>query len=191
MEDTARILVSSGADVIQLRMKSDPDRDYLLMAEKISSICRDNNALFIVNDRIDIAMLSGAHGVHLGQDDIPLVAARSISGGGLITGISVCNADEASAAADADYIAVGPVFQTSSKDGALLEGVGLDIVRDICRLSDKPVAAIGGITESNAGLLIETGVSSLSVISALYKNGRVLENTRRLNEIIKSYSGKK
>jgi len=191
MEETAGILSDSGAEIIQLSMKDVPDRDYLAVAEKISRVCRDNNSLFIVNDRVDIAMLSGAHGVHLGQDDISVSKARSISGGGLITGISTCSAAEASVASDADYIAVGPVFSTSSKGGSMLDGIGIETVREICVNTDKPVVAIGGISESNAAMLMEAGVSSLSVISALYKNGRISENTKRLHRIIRSYGTEK
>jgi len=187
MEETSRILSGSGAGIIQLRMKNVPDRDYLSMAEKISRVCRDNNTLFIVNDRIDIAMLSGADGIHLGQDDIPVSAARSVSGDGLITGISTCSVDEASAAEDADYIAAGPVFPTSSKDGSMLEGIGIETVREICGNTVKPVVAIGGISESNARLLMDAGVSSLCVISALYRGGRIAGNTKRLHGIVESY----
>lgn len=191
MEETAKILSGSGAGIIQLRMKDVPDRDYLAAAEKISKVCSANNILFIVNDRVDIALLSGADGVHLGQDDIPVSMAGSISGGCLITGISTCSAAEASAADDADYIAVGPVFPTSSKDGSMLEGIGLETVREICDNTEKPVVAIGGISELNAALLMEAGVSSLSVISALYKDGRISENTKKLEGIIRSYRTKK
>lgn len=187
MEETARILSGSGAEIIQLRMKDASDRDYLSAAEKISKVCRDDKTLFIVNDRVDIAMLSGADGVHLGQDDIPVSMVRSISGDTLITGISTCSVAEASAVTDADYIAVGPVFPTSSKDGSMLEGIGVETVREICINTGKPVVAIGGISESNTAILMEAGVSSICVISALYKDGRVAENTKRLEDIIRSY----
>jgi thiamine-phosphate pyrophosphorylase len=187
MLETSRILACSGAEIIQLRMKDVPDREFLSMAEKISAICRENDTLFIVNDRVDIAMLSDAHGIHVGQDDIPVSLARIISGDRLLTGISTCSAAEAAIGADADYIAIGPVFSTSSKDGSMLNGVGVDVVKEICCSTDKPVVAIGGITDSNAGILMEAGVSSLSVISALYKDGKIEENTRRLSDLIKSY----
>ncbi len=187
MEETAGILADSGAEIIQLRMKNVSDREYLFMSQKIAGICRVKNILFFVNDRVDIAMLSGAHGIHLGQDDIPLSMARSMSGDSLITGISTISTAEADEAADADYIAIGPVFPTTSKDGSMLQGVGIDVVRQICSNTDKPVVAIGGISESNAGILMEAGVSSLCVISALYKDGRISENTKRLEGIIKSY----
>jgi thiamine-phosphate pyrophosphorylase len=167
-------------------MKNSSDKEFLSIAEKISKVCKDNSALFIVNDRPDIAILSEAGGLHIGQDDIPMKRARSILGEKFITGISVSNINEANSA-DADYIAVGPVFQTASKDGTMLNGVGIDVVREICNAVDKPVAAIGGVSESNIGMLIDAGVSSFSVISALYKDGKISENTKRLCSIIKSY----
>ncbi len=188
MEETAKILSGSGADIIQLRMKNASDRDYLTASEKISKVCRSNGTLFIVNDRADVALLSGADGLHIGQDDIPLSKAKSLTGDRIITGVSVCSMSEASAAADADYIAVGPVFSTSSKDGSMLEGIGIETVREICRSTEKPVAAIGGISEANIGMLIEAGVTSFSMISALYRDGRISENTKTLQDIIKGYS---
>lgn len=191
MEETSRILAGSGTGIIQLRMKNVPDRDYLSIAEKISAVCRDNNVIFIVNDRVDIAILSGADGIHLGQDDIPLSMARSVSGDRLITGISVCSTAEAYAAADADYIAAGPVFATSSKDGSPLDGIGIETVKEICGTVARPVVAIGGISVSNAGILMEAGVSSLCVISALYKDGRISANAKELQGIIRSYRDKK
>jgi len=187
MAETSRILADSGADIIQLRMKDVSDREYLSMSEKIAGICSRANVLFIVNDRVDIALLSGAHGLHLGQDDIPVAAARSLSGDSLVTGISACSVAEASSGSDADYIAIGPVFPTSSKDGSMLNGVGIETVKEVCGITDKPVVAIGGISELNAGILMEAGVSSLSVISALYKDNKISENTKRLGDIIRSY----
>ncbi len=187
IEESAEILSSSGADIIQLRMKDSPDRIFLSAAEKVSAICRRNNVLFIVNDRVDIALSSGADGIHAGQDDITLDAINSITGGRLVTGLSVASIEEASAAAGADYIAVGPVFDTSSKDGSLLNGVGLDTAKEICSASDIPVAAIGGINESNIGSLVAAGITSFSVISALYRDGKIAENTRRLKSAIESY----
>lgn len=191
MEKASEILSYSGADIIQLRMKNTSDKDYLAMAIKISKICRDNNTMFIVNDRVDIALLSNAHGVHLGQDDIPLSMADLLLDGKLISGISTCSVDEAAAAEDADYIAVGPVFGTSSKDGSLLDGIGIETVREICRNTKRPVAAIGGIDELNVELLIDAGVSSFSVISALFKDGKISDNTKRLKDKILSCSAAK
>lgn len=189
MEETARILAGSGADIIQLRMKDVTDREFLSAAEKISGICRKNGVIFIVNDRPDIALICGADGIHVGQDDIPYDRIISMTGHNLITGVSVQCADEAAAASDADYIAAGPVFTTASKtdrDGSMLPVTGIEEVKKICSMTDKPVVAIGGINLSNAAVLLEVGVSSLAVISALYTGGDIQSNTKNLLGIIKS-----
>jgi len=190
MEDTAKILVDSGTDIIQLRMKDVPDREFLYTAEKISAVCEKGNVIFIVNDRPDIAIISGAHGIHVGQDDIPLGRLMFLTGQSLVTGVSTQSVDEAAAALDADYIAVGPVFTTGSKtgiDGSVLPATGIEEVKKICSLTDKPVVAIGGINLSNAAVLLEAGVSSLAVISALFAGGNLQSSTRDFLNIIKSF----
>jgi len=186
MADVSKILIDSGVEIIQLRMKDSSDKEFFLIAEKISKVCKDNSTLFIVNDRVDIAIISEADGIHLGQKDIPMKRAKSILSEKFITGISVSNIEEAQKD-DVDYIAVGPVFQTSSKDGVTLDGLGIDVVKEICNSVQKPVVAIGGVSESNIGMLIDAGVSSLSVISALYRDGKISENTKKLINTIKSY----
>jgi thiamine-phosphate pyrophosphorylase len=188
MEDTAKILIDSGTEIIQLRMKKSSDKEFLSSAEKISKVCKDNSALFIVNDRADIAILVDAAGVHLGQDDIPMKKAKSILGEKFITGISVSSISEINND-DVDYIAVGPVFQTASKDETILAGIGLNAVKEICSASQKPVAAIGGISETNIGMLMDAGVTSFSVISALYRDGKISENTKKIINTIRSCRG--
>lgn len=191
IDETAKILAESGADIIQLRMKDVSDREFLSAAEKVSAVCRKNGVIFIVNDRPDIALISGADGIHVGQDDIPLDRLKLLVGENLITGVSTQRAEDFPAAADADYIAVGPVFATDSKtdrDGSTLPVTGIDELKKICSLTDKPVVAIGGINISNAAILLEAGVWSLSVISALYTGGDVRANTGDILRIIKSFN---
>jgi thiamine-phosphate diphosphorylase len=190
IEETAEILSGSGADIIQLRMKDVPDREFLLAADKVSDVCRKGDTIFIVNDRPDIAVISGAHGIHVGQDDIPLDRLVSLAGQNFITGLSIQSLDDADAATDADYIAVSPVFPTVSKtekDGSPLKTSGIEEVKKICSITDKPVVAIGGINLSNAAELLKAGVSSLAVISALYTGGDLQSNTRDLLRVIKSF----
>ena len=164
--------------------------NFLYTAEKISAVCEKGNVIFIVNDRPDIAIISGAHGIHVGQDDIPLGRLMFLTGQSLVTGVSTQSVDEAAAALDADYIAVGPVFTTGSKtgiDGSVLPATGIEEVKKICSLTDKPVVAIGGINLSNAAVLLEAGVSSLAVISALFAGGNLQSSTRDFLNIIKSF----
>lgn len=191
MEETARILTGSGADIIQLRMKNSEDRVFLSAAEKISTVCSRDDVIFIINDRPDIAMICGADGIHVGQEDIPLEKLVSLTGNNYITGVSTQCEEEALAASGADYIAVGPVFPTGSKtgkDGSDLPVTGLDEVRKICSTAGMPVVAIGGINLANAASLLEAGVSSLAVISVLYAGGEIQANTKKLLKIIKSFN---
>jgi thiamine-phosphate pyrophosphorylase len=144
----------------------------------------------IVNDRADIAKLSGAAGVHLGQDDLDPIAARRLLGGDAVIGISTHSADQVRAAATmaVDYIAVGPVFGTSTKDtgyravGTSLVSEATAILRDI---DSKPVVAIGGITLERAPEVIRAGAASVAVISDLLSTGdpesRVREYLRALS----------
>lgn len=187
---TVRILAESGADIIQLRMKNTPDRIFLEHASSVASVCREKDILCIINDRADIALLAKAHGVHLGQGDIPVSVVQELSGSGFLTGISAGNMEEAREAfnSGADYIAVGPVYSTSSKDGKKLDGTGTDFLRTVCSKTEKPVAAIGGITSENILHVLDTGCSCVALISELYRNGNISENAKRIKEIIESRS---
>lgn len=186
IQTTAEILADSGADIIQLRMKTACDKRFFEHASSVVSICRERGVLCIVNDRADIALLSKTHGVHLGQNDLPVSSIQQLSGDGFIIGITAGNLEEAENAllSSADYIAIGPVYSTSSKDGKYLNGIGKDFLKEICSRSNKPVAAIGGITSGNISEIIDTGCSCIAVISELYRDGKIAENTRRLKEII-------
>ena len=179
-EMAALRLIAGGAKIIQLRMKNEPSRIILQNAKLLAPICRDNGAIFIVNDHADIALLSGADGVHLGQDDIPVPDARRIITDSMIVGVSTHSYDQAVAAAamGPDYIAVGPVFGTASKSGTQIPGIGIDMVKRIRAAVDLPLVGIGGITSENAGALREAGCSALAVLSFLYGNNALEENCR-------------
>lgn len=190
MAETAQILVESGAGIIQLRMKDTPDREFLAIARELSRVCRNAGALFIVNDRPDIAVLCNAHGVHIGQVDMLAEEARMITGEEMIIGLSIHNRDEAAKAFDstADYIAIGPVFPAVTKSGEFLDGTGTDFVREICGKSPKPVVCFGGITLDNIHPVMESGCSTAAVISSLYAGGDLAGNTSRFNMIISSFT---
>jgi thiamine-phosphate diphosphorylase len=136
------------------------------MAER----CRDAGAIFLVNDRADVAVLSGAHGVHVGQDDLPVEAARRLAGEGVV-GVSTHTQDQVRVALQttADYLAIGPVFDTTSKGRDAGPVVGLSGVRDARQTiaSGKPLVAIGGITLDLAPSVMRAGASSVAVISDL------------------------
>lgn len=147
------------------------------MCERVVALAKPAGAVVIVNDRVDIAKLSQAHGVHLGQEDLEPAAARRILGGFAVVGYSTHSVEQARAAlrAPVDYIAVGPVFGTTSKDtGYGPAGTGL--VRDVRSMMrdegvEKPVVAIGGITLERAPEVIRAGAASVAVISDLLATG--------------------
>ncbi|MDH7594311.1 MAG: thiamine phosphate synthase [Methanomicrobiales archaeon] len=183
--EIARDALAGGADVIQLRDKDLPACDLLPVACEIHGITRDAGALFMVNDRIDIALASGADGVHLGQDDLPVRAARRIAPREFIIGVSVGRSADAVRAVDegADYIALSPTFSTSSKVDAG-PGHGIDTLRGICRAVSLPVIAIGGIGPENATLVIEAGAEGVAVISAVVGQEDITGAARQMKSLV-------
>ncbi|MCD4699588.1 MAG: thiamine phosphate synthase [Phycisphaerae bacterium] len=165
---TAQAAITGGADCIQVREKEMPDRKLLAHARCLREITQASGVLLIINDRPDIAAIVGADGVHLGQDDMPVVEARrSLGEGGAIVGVSTHNISQARAAAadGADYIGVGPMFPTTTKDAGPIAGVGYlkQVVTDI----SLPHVAIGGITVGNVGELVTAGACRVAVCSAV------------------------
>ena len=169
-----RSAVSAGVKVVQYREKNKSTGDMYSEALELRHICRGSGTLFIVNDRIDIALAVDAEGVHLGQDDMPYSAARKILGSGRLIGISVSSVDEAVRAdeAGADYLGVGPVFATSTKTDAGLPG-GFNLVAAVKKRCGAPLAAIGGIDEYNAAEIIGAGADMICAISAVITHKEV------------------
>ncbi len=164
LAELARMLAGAGVRLVQLRVKQASSQSMLAAANELLSALPPSCSL-IVNDRADVAALAGDAGVHLGQDDLPPVAAREILGPGALIGLSTHNAEEVQAAASApvDYLAFGPIFPTASKDkpDPVLGCEGLRAVRS---LTEKPLVAIGGIKAENAASVIEAGADSVAVI---------------------------
>ncbi|MDV0444453.1 thiamine phosphate synthase [Methanorbis rubei] len=185
-EEIARRAVAGGANIIQLRDKEKSSRELYEIACKMKEICR-GYALFIVNDRVDVALAAGADGVHLGQSDLPIAAVRKLCPKNFLIGISVGSVEEAkeAEAAGADYVAVSPVFSTSSKSDAGA-GHGIAVVRDICSSVMCPVIGIGGINAENTPELIAAGLDGVAVISAVVSAPDVTEAARELSLIIKT-----
>ncbi len=168
LEQQARLAVAGGAGAIQLRLKDAPDERLLAEGRAMAAVCREGGALFIVNDRPDIARILGADGVHVGSGDAHPADARRLLPAAVV-GVSVADADEARAAeaAGADYVAVGPVFATPVKAG--LAPVGLEAVSRVRRAVAIPVVAIGGIGPGNAAAAVAAGADSVAVISAVFR----------------------
>jgi thiamine-phosphate pyrophosphorylase len=161
----ATTMLDAGARIIQLRLKDVPSRDLLAAAREIAALSRARGAIFIVNDRVDIAMLANAHGVHLGQDDLPLDAARRIAGAGAIIGVSTHSVEQARAAQDggADYIGFGPMYPGGLRKN--LAGKGLDNLRAVRAAVKIPIVAIGGITEATVPEILKTGADAAAIIT--------------------------
>jgi thiamine-phosphate pyrophosphorylase len=167
-------LAAGGATLIQLRDKTASPRDFYEAALAALRIARSLNVRIIINDRVDIAAAVRADGVHLGQDDLPPDRARAVLPPGAIIGLSTHNLKQALEAdsTSADYVAFGPIFQTSSKENPD-PVVGLEKLAEIRRLVSKPLVAIGGITLERAASVIAAGAASVAVISDLYLSGDI------------------
>jgi thiamine-phosphate pyrophosphorylase len=174
----AEALFAGGARLVQVRNKKAGAREFLSQVERILSFAPSDGRV-IVNDRVDVALLAGAAGVHLGQTDLPPTAARQILGPGRMIGFSTHNLEQAVEADSlpVDYIAVGPVFATSTKDNPD-PVVGVEKLAMICRAVKKPVVAIGGITLDNAKAALSAGAASVAVIGDLLAHEDVAQRTR-------------
>jgi thiamine-phosphate pyrophosphorylase len=166
----AETMLAGGARLVQLRCKEATPRELLALAARIAPLARRAGALFLVNDRPDIARAVEADGVHLGQDDLPLAAARRVLGPDRVVGVSTHEVDEARAAASAgaDYVAVGPIYDTASKVGALAPR-GLALVHAVRAAVRCPLVAIGGITPSTAPAVLAAGADAVAMIGALVR----------------------
>ena len=183
--ETARLAYEGGADVVQLRMKGADGKAMLEQAEAIRECADELERFFIVNDRVDIAMLSGADGVHLGQSDIPVARAREIMGESAIIGASVSTLEQARRAEEdgADYVGVGSIFRTSTKPDAK-QGIGLDAVFAISHEVGIPVVAIGGINRGNIQDVIRAGADAAAVVSAVVAQDDVRAAAHELRDLI-------
>jgi len=168
MEEAARSIVDGGATILQLRAKSLSAADFLDAARSLRKVTEKKRVTFIINDRVDIALLSNADGVHLGQDDMPVGAVRRLIGPRGIIGLSTHNRSEAAAAEreSVDYISFGPLFSTTTK-GDAEKPKGLKALTGTRRSVAVPIVAIGGIQEEQAVEVVRAGADSVALISAI------------------------
>jgi len=179
-----KALLEAGVRLLQLRDKRYRAARALELARALNAMCRRSGALFIVNDRLDVALLSGAAGLHLGPDDLPVDAARRALGPEAIIGRSSNSIEEALAAerSGASYLAFGPLYETASKTGSpLRERRELGGLRELCRCTSLPVFGIGGITPERAGEVAEAGAAGAAVIASLARSGNLAESVDQLN----------
>jgi thiamine-phosphate pyrophosphorylase len=168
--ECALTLADAGVRLLQYRNKSASARELLESSKRLSAALLSRGVNFIVNDRADVAALSGASGVHVGQDDLGVEAARSVIGCGKFVGVSTHNLEQFQEAAkgSADYIAVGPVFSTATKANPD-PVVGTEFIRRVRPLTDRPMVAIGGITLDRAAEVLHAGADSVAVISDILR----------------------
>jgi thiamine-phosphate pyrophosphorylase len=183
--EIAQRAIAGGADVIQLRDKTCSPLALLRTARYLRTITRKSGTLFIINDRLDVAIACGADGVHLGHDDMPISTARQLAPPGFLIGVSVGTVGEAVQAEreGADYLALSPIFSTASKDDAG-PGRGLDRLREIRRAVSIPLIAIGGINRQNAGDVIAAGADGIAVISAVVASPDIMAAARELKDLV-------
>ncbi|MFZ5596648.1 MAG: thiamine phosphate synthase [Bacillota bacterium] len=187
LSSVVKAALEGGAGIIQLREKRMTGRELVEAGLAVRELTRESGALFIVNDRLDIALAVGADGVHLGQDDMPLEVARRVAGPDMIIGISTHSLDQAIEAerGGADYIGVGPLFETRSKED-ICAPVGLDLLREVSAGVRIPKVGIGGVKDHNVGSVMEAGADMVAVITAVVAAPDVAGAARNLINRINS-----
>ncbi|MGB9176679.1 MAG: thiamine phosphate synthase [Methanoregula sp.] len=184
--EIARQALRGGADVIQLRDKGRSCTELAGIGREVAAIIWKAGAVLIVNDRLDVAIACGADGVHLGQDDMRVSTARQLAPPGFVIGASVGTVEEAKEAEQegADYLALSPVFSTTSKEDAG-PGHGLEGLREVCRAVTIPVIAIGGINRRNVPDVIAAGADGIAVISAVVASPDITAAARDLKDLVR------
>lgn len=167
--------LKGGVSTLQLREKNAGGKEFLEKAIKLRELTKKYNTLFIINDRVDIAMLCDADGVHVGQSDIPVEKVRTLIGKDKIIGVSAHSVEEAKNAKDggADYIGVGAMFNTTTKSDASI--VTIDTLKEIDQKVDIPKVLIGGINLTNIGLFKDANIDGYAVVSAILNVDNIYE----------------
>jgi thiamine-phosphate pyrophosphorylase len=185
--ECARQLVDAGVRLLQYRNKTASSRELLESSKRLSVELMPRGITFVVNDRADVAVLASASGIHVGQEDLGVEEAREVVGQDRLVGVSTHNRAqfEQAVASSADYIAVGPIFSTSTKlnpDPV----VGTALIRQVRPLTDKPIVAIGGITLENATEVVRAGADSVAVISDILRARKPGERARQFLEMLEA-----
>ena len=181
----ARAMLAGGARLLQLRLKTTATGALLETANAVRDLAAAAGATFIVNDRADVALACGADGVHLGQNDLPVAAARTVVGGGMLIGFSTHSETQLADASahGADYLAFGPIYATTSKSAAD-PVLGCERLAAARRLTAGPLVAIGGITAATAPTVLAAGADAVAVIAALVRASDVERATAELIAIV-------
>lgn len=176
----ARILLEAGARIMQLRLKDVGSRDFLAAARAIAAACHERGALLIVNDRADIAKLAGADGVHVGQEDLPLEAARQVAGTDKLVGVSTHTVEQARAAeaGGADYIGFGAIYPGGLKN--VKNAQGLERLRAVRAAVKIPIVAIGGISEETVKEVLAAGADAAAIITNVVRAPDIAAKVRAI-----------
>jgi thiamine-phosphate pyrophosphorylase len=179
--------IAGGVTMVQLREKDASSREFYEIALEVQAVTRRRHVPLIINDRLDIALAVGAEGIHLGQSDLPLSAARRLGGKKLIIGVSASTVEEAQEAerGGADYLGVGAVYPTGSKADAG-DAIGLDRLREVCASVRIPAVGIGGVNPENAGAVMKAGAAGIAVISAILSQPNIREAARKLRAAVET-----
>jgi thiamine-phosphate pyrophosphorylase len=177
--------LKGGATFVQLREKNLEEEKFMKEAVEIQALCKEYGVPFVVNDNVDIAVAMGADGVHVGQSDMEAGEVREKLGPDKIIGVSASTVEQAVLAEKrgADYLGVGAVFPTGSKDDA--EDVSFETLKAICEAVSIPVVAIGGITKENVWKLLGSGIDGVAVISAIFAQPDIEAATRELKAVMR------
>jgi len=184
-KECAKSLVDAGVRLIQYRNKRATGRELFETSRELAEYLKPLDVQFIVNDRADVAALVDARGVHVGQEDLGVEQAREVMGGGKWVGVSTHNAGQLRGALEtsADYIAVGPVFETGSKENAD-PVVGVGFVRETRAMTDRPIVGIGGITLERAAEVVDAGADSVAIISDILHAENVSKRAREYVDLL-------
>jgi thiamine-phosphate pyrophosphorylase len=182
--------IKAGCKIIQYREKNKSTREMIDEARKIKKIC-DDKAIFLINDRVDVALAIDADGMHLGQEDMPIEIARKLLGNDKIIGLTVHNVEESAEAEKkgADYIGLSPIFATATKEDAG-KACGTEMINRVRRKISIPLIAIGGIDKNNVSEIIKAGADSAVAISAVVSKDNVYDEVRDFTRIIKENKDK-
>ena len=179
-------MIKSGIKIIQYREKFKSLREKLEEAKILCELCKKNNVLFIVNDHVDIALMVDADGVHVGQEDMPVSEIRKILGANKIIRLSTHSVEDADKAVlqDVDYIGVGPIFPTTTKDRT---AVGIEYMEYVEKNINLPYIAIGGIKEANLLQVVEKGARRIALVSEIVGADDIVEKVDSLNNIMQKF----
>ncbi|MFE4140373.1 thiamine phosphate synthase [Peribacillus sp. YIM B13472] len=191
LEELTKIIaesVSGGVSIVQLREKNNSSLSFYKKAAALKQLLNELSIPLIINDRVDIALAVAADGIHIGQDDLPLTVVKQMVPEDMIVGVSVSTLEEALEAErnGADYIGVGSVFPTKTKQDATL--MAIEDLEEICRSVSIPAVAIGGITADNISTLADSGLSGTAVVSAIMNADSPKRASESLLKIIKDFN---